>query len=160
MIVKCWPDFGVFGERDRESTRWRETQQGKVKERERESSLWQESSRSVMVTWQKGGESLSVLPLLCLKIWHLHSQQQQWCNLVTRLWHVYSRPKPGSYLPYQRLYIQRGRSSCFPSDCRGGDKQGGVGTLLTCPSVKGETPHFFHPWSQKDLWGYFKDLSN
>lgn len=42
----------------------------------------------------------------------------------------------------------------------GGDKQGGVGTLLTCPSVKGETPHFFHPWSQKDLWGYFKDLSN
>lgn len=120
MIVKCWPDFGVFGERDRESTRWRETQQGKVKERERESSLWQESSRSVMVTWQKGGESLSVLPLLCLKIWHLHSQQQQWCNLVTRLWHVYSRPKPGSYLPYQRLYIQRGRSSCFPSDCRGG----------------------------------------
>lgn len=66
--------------------------------------LWQESSCTVTVAWQKKGELLSVLPLLCLKFWHMHPQQQQWCNLVTRLWHLYSQPKPGSYLPSTVLY--------------------------------------------------------
>ena len=47
--------------------------------------LWQESSCSVMVTWQRRGDSPSELPLLRLKFWHSHSQQQQWCNLVTSL---------------------------------------------------------------------------
>lgn len=122
-------------------------------ERKRESLLWQKSSCSVMVTWQKGGESLSVLPLLCLKIWHMHSQQQQWCNLVTSLWYLYSQPKPGSYLPYQLLHIQRGRSPCFPSDCKG-DKKGGVGTLFTCPSVKGRLLTFSSPGG-KLLGSYF-----
>lgn len=103
-----------------------------------------DTEKSVMVTWQKGGESLSVLFLLCLKIWHMHSQQQQWCNLVTRLWHLYSRPKPGSYLPYQRLYIQRERNPCFPSDCKR-DKQGGMRTLFTCPSVKRRLLTFSSP---------------
>lgn len=116
--------------------------------RERGGLLWHKSSFSAMVTWQMGGEALSVLPLLCLKIWHAQSQQQQWCNLVTSLWHLYSRLKPGSYLPCQRLYIQRGRSSCFPSDCEGINKEGWE-LGLTCPSVKRQTPHFFQPWRRK-----------
>lgn len=45
--------------------------------RERDRDRESKRERSVMVTWQKGGESLSMLPLLCLKIWHMHSQQQQ-----------------------------------------------------------------------------------
>lgn len=109
---------------------------------ERQTESVRERERSAMATWQKGGESLSVLPLLCLKIWHMHSQQQQWCNLVTR--HLYSQPKPGSYLPYQQLYMQCGRSPCFCSDCNK-DKQGGAGTLLTCPSVKGRLLTFSSP---------------
>lgn len=130
----------VWTQEERERERGRETEKKKE-----EILLWQESSCSVMVTWQKRGESLSMLLLLCLKIWHMHSQQQQWCNLVTSLWHLYSRPKPGSYLPYQRLHIQRGRSPCFPSDCRGDYKQRGVGTPLTCPSVKGRFLIFSSP---------------
>lgn len=100
-----------------------------------------------------------MLPLLCLKIfWHEHSQQQQWCNLVTSLWHLYSRPKPGSYLPYQRLYIQRGRSPCFSCDCEA-DKERRGGNSANLPFSQRETPHFFQPCRQRDLRGVIFKIS-
>lgn len=118
---------------------------GREVQRQRHGSLWHESSRSVMTTWQKEGESRSVLPLLCLKIWHMRSQQQQWCNLVTSLWHVYSRPKPGSYLPYQQLYIQRGRSPCFLNDCKGVGQKGRGGNFAHLPFSQRQTLTFSKP---------------
>lgn len=103
----------------------------------------------------KKGELLSVLPLLCLKFWHMHPQQQQWCNLVTRLWHLYSQPKPRVIPSINSIVFSVGVVLVFLVIAKG-TKGEGWELCSPAPESKGDFSLFPALEANLSVTGYFE----